>query len=293
MHGGPGSTTSHYTSEHFLALQQHFVVIHWDQRGAGKTFVKQIEQTPFDDFLVSTALSVQQLVDDGIEVTNYLLQRFDRDKLILRGGSWGAYLAMHMLHVKPELFYAYVGHAQVVNAHEKLSYGYKSVMGLAEQTGDDELLSMLKTLSAPPYDHPRKYGQLMRIIKQAEAGVPSTQNSSLIDGYDSEQDKKNRSLADDYSWIHFVGLPRMGINGMQDEVQLEKLGSAVKVPLFILQGAKDRVTPPQLTEDYLSRVSAPIKEYLVINDSGHEPSDKMLSAELSLLTTKVRALVLK
>ena len=292
VHGGPGSTSSHYTNAHFQALEKHFIVVHWDQRGSGKTFARALANTPFDDYLVENPLSVQQLVTDGIEVSNYLLQRFGRKKLILRGGSWGAYLSMNMLQAAPELFSAYVGHAQLVNANEKLQFGYQKSLELAKASNDTDIQAMLKALTPPPYQHPRDYGKLVRIIKHFEArhATPSTQTSQVIDGYDSEQDQKHRYMADDYSWMHFVGFERLGIQGMQDTVDLEKLEASFQMPLFILQGGQDLTTPAHLTARYIDKIKAPVKEFIRIDDAGHEPNDKMLSTELALLIERVTPL---
>jgi pimeloyl-ACP methyl ester carboxylesterase len=287
VHGGPGSTSSHYTNEHFEALEKKFIVVHWDQRGSGKTFAKDISTKPFDDYLMENPITIKQLVDDGIAVSNYLLQRFDKRKLILRGGSWGAYLSMNMVHANPNLFYAYVGHSLLVNANEKLMFGYEKSIELAGKFKDVETLNVLKELSPPPYDHPKKYGQLFRIIKGFEKANHSTKKSRVIERYNSEQDRKYRFLADDYSWIHFVGFKRLGIKGMQSSVDLEKLDFEFQVPIFIFQGAKDLTTPPHITTKYLKQIEAPIKEYFLIPDAGHEPNDKMLEAELALLVDRV------
>ncbi|MCG7533375.1 alpha/beta hydrolase [Pseudoalteromonas sp. OOF1S-7] len=290
VHGGPGSTSSYYTNEHFEELEKSFIVVHWDQRGSGKTFARDISTTPFDDYLMQTPLTIAQLIDDGIAVSKYLLQRFDKRKLILRGGSWGAYLSMNMIHTSPELFYAYVGHSQLVDANEKLTFGYEKSIELAEKFEDEEVLKLLKDLSPPPYDHPRKYGQLFRIIKGFEKGSQSTKKSRVLEGYNSEEERKFRFLGDDYSWMHFVGFKRLGIKGMQRSVNLDKLGFKFRVPIFIFQGEKDLTTPQHLTANYLEQVEAPIKEYFLIPDAGHEPSDKMLDAELALFIDRVKHL---
>ncbi len=290
VHGGPGSTSSHYTNDHFEELEKDFIVVHWDQRGSGKTFAKDISAKSFDDYLIENPLTIEQLVDDGVAISNYLLQRFDKRKLILRGGSWGAYLSMNMIHANPNLFYAYIGHAQLVNANEKLMFGYEKSIELAEKFKNVEALKVLKELLPPPYDHPKKYGQLLRIIKGFEQASSNTKESRVIERYNSEQDRKYRFLADDYSWMYFVGFKRLGIKGMRSSVDLKKLGFKFQVPIFIFQGVKDLTTPQHLTINYLEQIEAPIKEYFLIPDAGHEPSDKMLDAELALLIDRVKRL---
>jgi pimeloyl-ACP methyl ester carboxylesterase len=188
------------------------------------------------------------------------------------------------------LFYGYVGYSPLVNEIEKLKFGYEKSIELAKKFKNIETLNELKELSPPPYDHPKKYGDLYRIIKGFENASHSTKESRVIEGYNSEEDRKYRYLGEEYSWMHFVGFKRLGIKGMRSSVDLEKLGFEFQVPIFIFQGAKDLTTPAHITTKYLNQVKAPIKEYFLIPDSGHEPSDKMLDAELTLLVDRVKRL---
>jgi hypothetical protein len=196
VHGGPGDPSSYYTNDFFKKLEEHFIVVHWDQRGAGKTLGRSIAAIPFDDYLVEKKLSIEQLINDGIELSEYLIKRFNKRKIILRGGSWGSYLAVNMAKVKPELFYAYVGHSQLVNAKEKHTYGYQKSVELATLNKDQDTTLSLMKLGMPPYDHPKKYGQLYRIIKKLEneRSNSSSRVSTVVEGYDSKAARKNRVL---------------------------------------------------------------------------------------------------
>ena len=62
LHGGPGDAQSSFTDV-YKDYEKKFIVVQWDQRGAGKTFGKYHEQTP--------DLSIEQLVNDGIELAEY------------------------------------------------------------------------------------------------------------------------------------------------------------------------------------------------------------------------------
>ena len=42
LHGGPGSPTMALASQHDMELVKHFVAVHWDQRGAGKSYSPKI-----------------------------------------------------------------------------------------------------------------------------------------------------------------------------------------------------------------------------------------------------------
>ena len=67
----------------FQDLEQDFIVVAWDQRGTGKSYAAL---DPTSD------LTPEQAVADTIELTNYLRDRFDEDKIYLLGESYGTIL---------------------------------------------------------------------------------------------------------------------------------------------------------------------------------------------------------
>lgn len=59
-------------------LEEHFIVVHWDQRGAGKS-----NPADFDE----ATMTFEQYIDDAHELTGILKQRFGRDAIYLMGSS--------------------------------------------------------------------------------------------------------------------------------------------------------------------------------------------------------------
>jgi pimeloyl-ACP methyl ester carboxylesterase len=68
----------------FAAWEERYVVAQWDQRGSGKTFSKGGAATP--------NMALEQIAHDTVEVTQHVLKKLGRRKLILVGHSWGALL---------------------------------------------------------------------------------------------------------------------------------------------------------------------------------------------------------
>lgn len=79
-HGGPGMAQIGFIRHFQKELEKHFIVINWDQRGAGKSFLWRDIQTNF---------TIDQFISDAKEVIHYLLRRFKKQKLFLAGHSWG------------------------------------------------------------------------------------------------------------------------------------------------------------------------------------------------------------
>lgn len=71
LHGGPGATQIGFIRTFQQELEKHFVVINWDQRGSGLSYTKKI---PLE------TMNINQFVDDTIELTDYLINRFNKNK---------------------------------------------------------------------------------------------------------------------------------------------------------------------------------------------------------------------
>ncbi len=109
LHGGPGRSVMSYAHKFTAKLQEHFVVIQWDQRETGKT--RQLNTSP-----VPLTLSVFQ--NDTHLLIERLLKRFAHKKLYLVGHSWGTALGFYIAEKYPELLYAYIPIGAMVNQLE-------------------------------------------------------------------------------------------------------------------------------------------------------------------------------
>ena len=78
--GGPGQSDLAFPRALFTELEQNFTVVCWDQPGEGKSYA---------GFEPSSKLTFDRAIADTIEVTNYLRDRFNQDKIYLMGESYG------------------------------------------------------------------------------------------------------------------------------------------------------------------------------------------------------------
>ncbi len=68
------------TQNHPTALEEHFTVAWWEQRGAGLSYSSDISPD---------TMSAEQLISDLFEATNYVRRRFNKDRICLMGHSGG------------------------------------------------------------------------------------------------------------------------------------------------------------------------------------------------------------
>ena len=111
LHGGPGSANLAKLRLQVPQLEKHFVVVTWDQRGAGKS-----ASLGFD----YSTLSIEQMVSDAHELVTYLKTRFGVEKIYLMGFSWGTVIGLSLADRYPQDFYAYIAVSQIVDAATQL-----------------------------------------------------------------------------------------------------------------------------------------------------------------------------
>ena len=115
LHGGPGSPITPYADGVYGNWEKDFVLVQWDQRGTGRTYGRNAPEELTPEFLKSNPLTIGQMTADGVELAKYLIQYLGKEKMILFGTSWGSVLGVKMATAQPDLFYAYIGHSQIVD----------------------------------------------------------------------------------------------------------------------------------------------------------------------------------
>jgi pimeloyl-ACP methyl ester carboxylesterase len=114
-------------SSTYAPYERDFVLVQWDQRGAGRTFARHGTATP--------DLTLPRLARDGMELAEYLRRRFGGAVVVL-GHSWGTAIATGMVRARPELFAAYVGTGQIASWPESVQAQFDFLSARARETGN-------------------------------------------------------------------------------------------------------------------------------------------------------------
>lgn len=284
LHGGPGSVLSPYADHIYKGWEKDFIIVQWDQRGAGRTFgeIAPDELTP--EYLQSHPLTIDQMADDGIALSEYLIQHLKKRKIILFGSSWGSALGVTMITKRPDLFFAYVGHSQIVKpASDELLYN--KVYQMAVKSNDTESLKLLGNIGKPPYGRAKTVGQLWKVVKkyERENATPAPDEWFVeLPGYDNAKDDRNRRDGDDYSFVNFVGDTVLGVAAMRSSINFLKNNLVFKIPVYFIQGEEDILTPTASTKHYFDLLKAPVKDYLLLPKSAHGFNQAVVEAQYKI-----------
>lgn len=276
VHGGPGNPLTPFADALFGDLEAEFVVVQWDQRGAGRTFGRNPQ-------LADTPMTLAQMTSDGVDVATRVAAALRQPKVILLGGSWGSALAVHMAMANPTAFHAYVGAGQLVQERENNIDAVARLRALAEPAGDTATLALLDALGPPPWTNPRSFGQLRRATRvyEAKASTPSPAHwwQPSVE-YATPADAAALEAGEEYSYIQFVGMTGGGI---LSQIDLWKLGTDFPLPITLIQGEHDLVTTKEVARRWFDSLQAPDKSFVLLGHTGHDPNEEMMAAEAAAL----------
>ena len=136
VHGGPCCSEIPYVRKYQNLLEQNFTIVHYDQRGSGKSYDFG---TDYSDVYANTH------VEDLIELTKYIEEYLGQEKVILIGHSYGTYIATMAASQEPELYQAYVGIGQVSYMIESELDGLNKCINAAKIAGDMEDVKQLES----------------------------------------------------------------------------------------------------------------------------------------------------
>jgi proline iminopeptidase len=256
--GGPGGTDIG-AMRLDTGLEQHFVVVTWDQRGTGKSY-RAIDPVE--------TLTLAGAVADTLAVTDHLRDRFDEQQIVISGQSWGTIPAVLAAQRHPERYRALVSTGQMVDIAETDRIFYDDVLVAAHDHGDPAIEQRLLSMGPPPY---RSWEDDLALAdaERTVFGYPEldgrTEMAATIwvpENSRMDQLAAIRGLLDTYALLY----PQL------QGLDLRATVPALDVPVYVVMGeheSRGRVVPAR---EWFDALEAPRKEWVVLPASGHRAS---------------------
>ncbi len=259
LHGGPGAAQMPVARHFNHQLEEIFIVVHWDQRGAGKSNPRNFDES---------TMSVEQYIDDVHQMTQHLKKKFKREKICLLGHSWGTQLGMVAAQRHPEDYHAYIGVGQVVHHHKAHQYAHSELKRRIKERGKKKDLQKLKSLQGPPFlkhsDYVAFAGMMNRYQMNQDVKTSEMVKAALL--------SEAYNLADLRRWL--LGA-RRGSGPMWHVSQgwdILEWAPGIEIPCYFITGENDFNTPAALVEQMLQQPNAPLlHQHFIIRDAGHTP----------------------
>jgi pimeloyl-ACP methyl ester carboxylesterase len=242
LHGGPGAAVSSHSDKVTQQLEAHFVVVHWDQRGSGKT--KVLNQDIFTP-------SMDMMKQDAEEMLSHLLKRFERKQLILLGNSWGTILGFHLAQTYPDKVQSLIAVSPIINHYESQQLTLTALNTHFNKTQNRKALVQLDSVRIP--------------ISNAKQMLILHRWETVFNGSNFPDDQFEQYLNYFKEWEKLW----MPLYNEFYTLDLTTQTAQVECPLFIIQGEKDLTTHYEVVQAFFEKIEAPEKELLWLENTGH------------------------
>lgn len=281
---GPG-TSDYFLSQEYPAmnLEEYFTVCYWDYRGMCLVYDKELDPK---------TITTEQIQEDTLEVTKYLKERFNKDKIYIMGFSGGTHIAIKAANLYPDQYLAYFAMSQVVASDEDrdtLVYQYmkKTFAVRGDKSSINKLESLVEHLEDGRVKNKDWY-QFVYLLH--EAGGGTIKDKSELEGIVIPILK-----ARCYTMIEKVNY----IRGMKmyrttpffhdmEKIDYRDEQISLQIPVYFISGEYDYNCPWPLVEDYCNKIEAPSKEFLLVPNAAHSPLWENSKVVVEYMVSKIK-----
>jgi pimeloyl-ACP methyl ester carboxylesterase len=252
LHGGPGMPMMYLAYAFQRRVEDGFLAVQWDRRGAGKSYAPDID---------TAKMRTSREVADTIELMEKLRARFGGGKIILVGHSYGSVLGVLVALKRPDLVRAYVGIGQVAcDRAGVLKLQDAWIAAEARRRGDAEVLALATSGKAydregPLFSYGGEVVGATSMFHMIGIGLRAPEYS-LLDAY-------HVKTGVDFTHAH-----------LKNDVFTGAIMDAVprlQVPVYFFEGRNDETEPSACAAAYLAKLDAPRKSLIWFDRSAHFP----------------------
>jgi len=259
VHGGPCCSEIPYARKYQESLEKEFTVVHYDQRGSGKSYRFGMDYSE---------VTAEVHVEDLVILTEYITETLETKQVILLGHSFGTYIATMAAAQRPELYRAYVGIGQMSDTVASELSSLEKIILAAEAERNEKDVAYLKGLEEAitkgevitPRSYVRKYGFAARSINETCDYLkgflfgPEYNLTDMIRFYTAYARYQDALITE--------GLEHPITEGVTE----------LNLPVYFVMGTYDGMTSPEPAREYLqSIIGEGAKEFVLFEESAHYP----------------------
>lgn len=268
LHGGPSFPNYFLFDKYEPGLEDFFTVCYWEQRGGGLSYSSDV---------TLQSMNFKQLSEDAIEVSEYLRNRFGKDKVFIMAHSGGTPIALLSIAKAPELYYAYITMAQITNQSESEKIAYKFMLDAYKDKNNNDAVNELLQYDVMSSDTNISgfYRSVVRDKSMHELGIGTMHkmNSIFYDIFLPVWMCRAYTLSEKISiWkSKFFFLPKTNLNDELLSTDFSKMIQQIDVPVYFFSGKYDLTVNIDLSKKYYESLIAPSKGFYTFDNSAHSP----------------------
>jgi pimeloyl-ACP methyl ester carboxylesterase len=263
LHGG---MPDYFLAERYpTGLEEYFTVVWWEQRGSGISYDPKI---PLE------TRTLEQMISDTLALTDYLQDRFGKEKIYLMGHSGGTFIGIQAAARAPELYDAYIGVAQMSYQLKSEQLAYDYMLQQFKKNGNTRMVQKLEAAPVTMSDGtPDAYRSLRDpAMHSLGIGTMHTMDSVLTGIFIPSWQSREYTLSEKFhTW---TAKASSGIAMLWDEMLATDLSQEVtefSIPVYFFSGIYDYTVNYRLAKDYFKKLNAPVKGFYTFEQSAHSP----------------------
>ena len=264
---GPGTDDYVFTDKYKdMQLEEYYTVVYWDYRYMGIAYDRSADVG---------GITLENLLNDTYTVTEYLKERFNKDKIYIMGFSGGTHIALREAERHPENYIAYIGMAQCVTDspdNDTLIYNFMKDVFTRRGQG-----SNLKRLEAA-VDHNEDGSVRCKdwyeyVYLLHDAGGGTIHDKSEFAGITWPIITcRCYTLSEKIGYVPAMKMYRTApVAEELDNFDYRNSILRLEVPAYFISGEYDYNCPWELVQEYCDELDAPGKAFYKIKDSAHSP----------------------
>jgi pimeloyl-ACP methyl ester carboxylesterase len=263
LHGG---VPEYFLTERYpISFEDDFTVVWWEQRGAGLSYSRGIPRN---------TMTVEQFISDTLSVTNYVQHRFGKEKIYLMAHSGGSFFGLQAAALAPDLYYSYIGIAQMVHQLEPERLAYEYMLERFGLAGNSRMVRKLQASPVSITDGTPGAYLALRERAMHSLGIGTTRDiTSVVSGIVLQSVKSPQ-----YTLREKVKMWRgkfaSGVSALWNEMLATNLAESLTelaLPIYFLHGVYDYTCSYTLAKSYFEQLKAPLKGFYTFERSAHSP----------------------
>ncbi|SFB17327.1 Pimeloyl-ACP methyl ester carboxylesterase [Acetitomaculum ruminis DSM 5522] len=271
LHGGPAYPDTATTNRFSDYLVDEYTVVSWDQRGCGRTYIKNKNLDP-----KNVTASFDRAQRDIYELLEYLFKKFDKDEVIIVGHSYGSLLGACYALNNPDTVSAYVGVGQYVSP-KALIYSYKKALNKASKKNQDT--SYMENCYKK-YEKDDSYINMVNLensisrfyLKNGDFKLKSPAFTSAYYGFDDLL-WNSIECSSIFDMNSYVDLNKQLFEYLA-ETDVRDYGTQYNIPVGFISGENDYICPLAYVKDYYKKIDAVDKKLEIMKKCGHSPQEE-------------------
>ncbi len=265
--GGPGIPQYLMESLYPSVLPEYFTVCYFDYRGTGLSY---------DGSTNPERMTKDRFIEDTLQVTEYLKERFDQDKIYILGHSFGTFVAINTVDQHPENYIAYLAMSQTCDQHQSELIAYAYMRNRYEELGNRSMVMRFDeyNIRESEEDYKRYTGSSLRDKAMHSLGVGTAKDMDNVITdlfFPSLRLKAYTPLERINIWR---GKAASGKYAVHHESRLFNAFEAVpdiEIPVYFFAGENDMTCCTSLQKEYYEMIEAPEKEFFLYEGCAHSP----------------------